>query len=334
MRKEVFRFLIIMVTGLFVLGLTCSISSAQIKPIQITFTSASVKPSPGVTMGDAFKETLELSSPKPVEVKHFPASQMGTMLEQLEGTLAGNINICTDDLGMFENVLPKLKVFSMPYLIKSPEHLRKVFQSDVGKELSDEMIQKKGLRVLGVLPRGFRHLTSNKPIRTPADLKGFKIRVPNYPAFLEIWRTYGASPSPIPWAEVYQALATGVADGEENPVATFYAAKLYEVQKYCTLTGHVPGSHMVVANNKWFISLDKELQDSIYQALDVAIDYASRQDKLTERGRIAMAQARGMTFYQADLKAWKEPVKDLYKKFSNDFSYDLYKRVEKLGDGL
>jgi tripartite ATP-independent transporter DctP family solute receptor len=334
MKRKGFKWLGGIAASLLVFSLAISICSAQDKPLQIILTSGSVRPSPGVTLGDSFKEVIEMSAGKPVEVKHFPASQMGTVLEQLDGVLAGSIQIMHDDLGMFENILPKLKVFSMPYLIKNQEHLVRVFKSDIGKEFSDEMVRRKGLRILGVVPKAFRHLTSNKPIRTPADLKGFKMRVPNYPAFLEIWRAFGASPTPIPWAEVYQALATGTVDGEENPAATFYAAKLYEVQKYCTLTRHVPGSILLVANNKWFLSLDKEMQETVQRSADLACEYTMKLDKLMDAGRIKMAESKGMTFIKPDLKVWEAPVKDLYKKFSSDFSYDLYVKVKKLGEGL
>lgn len=332
MRKKSLNQVGIIAASFLILALATGICGAQEKKIEVVFTSASVAPSPGVALGDAFKETLEWMSSEPVEVKHFPASQMGKALEQLDGVMTGEIHMMAEDLGLFENVLPKLKVFSMPYLIKGPEHFMKVIKSDIGKQLSNELVKTKGIRLIGICPRAPRHLTSNRPIYTPADLKGFKIRIPNFPTFIKIWRRLGANPTPVAWAEVYTTLALGTADGQENPVSTFYAAKLHEVQKYCTLTAHLPGSHAVVANEKWFSSQSKDMQDAIYLAVDNAAQYASRLALLMEQGRIRLVEKAGMTIIKPDLKPWREKVADLYKEFSGDFSEDLYRAIEKMGE--
>src|SRR4029079_12295020 len=130
-------------------------------------------------------------------------------------------------------------IFEMPYLVKDREHMKRI-EKDVFWPMLEPAIEKKGLMVLAVWENGTRHITNNKrPIRVPDDLHGIKLRVPEGKWRVKMFQAYGANPSPMKFSELFTALQTGVMDGEETPLTQIYSAKLQEVQKYLSLSGHV-----------------------------------------------------------------------------------------------
>jgi len=329
MRKNSLKYLIGVVVIALVLNFTITICLGQEKPISIILTSTSIPPSPSASLGVVFKDALELLAIKPVEVNFYPSSQLGSAMQQLDGVLTGEIQMMYEDIGFLESTLPMLQVFSMPYLLKQPKNFQKIFKSEIGKKIVDELREKTGLEIIGIAGRVGRQLTSNRPIYTPEDLKGFKIRVPNFSTYIDIWRTLGASPTPMSWGEVYTSLAVGTIDGHENPVSVFFANKLYEVQKYCTFTNHLISSSCIIANAKWFSSLDLDTQKAIYEAVDLACNYITELSISREKVVLAILEKKGMKIITPDLKLWKKAAKDMHKKY-NTFSSDLYNEIEKI----
>lgn len=329
MRKNSLKYLIGVVVIALVLSFTIIICLGQEKPISIILTCTSVPPSPSASLGVVFKDALELLAIKPVEVNFYPSSQLGSAMQQLDGVLAGEIQMMYEDIGFIESTLPEIQVFSMPYLLKQPKDFQKIFKSEVGKKIIDTLRERAGLEIIGIAGRVGRQLTSNKPIYTPKDLKGFKIRVPDFSTYIDIWRTLGASPTPMSWNEVYTGLSLGTIDGQENPASVFFSNKLYEVQKYCTLTNHLISSSCIIANAKWFSSLDLDTQRAIYEAADLACNYITELDILREKVVLGILEKKGMKVINPDLQLWKETTKDMYKKY-NTFSSDLYNEIEKI----
>ena len=143
-------------------------------------------------------------------------------------------------------------VFEMPYLVKDRAHMAKIEKEVFWPKIAPEA-EKKGLKVIAVWENGYRHITNSKrPINTPADLQGIKLRVPEGKWRVKMFQAYGANPSPMKFSELFTALQTGVMDGQENPFTQIYSAKLHEVQKFLSLSGHVyTPAYLTVGMNKW-----------------------------------------------------------------------------------
>ncbi len=182
-----------------------------------------------------------------VEMKIFGASSLGNERQQVEQVQLGGI-----DLGIFSNdylsnITPEIGVVTLPYIIRDMEHIHKVWEAPVGKELTGLML-KKGLRSLGTYDYSFRNtITQTRPIKNLNDFKNVKIRVMETPTVIKTWKLLGANPIPMPWPEVYNAMQTKVIDAMEAPPESMWTTKIQEVGKYLTMTQHqYTGSHIIM----------------------------------------------------------------------------------------
>lgn len=210
-----------------------------------------------------FKQILETQTRGAVEVRVFPAGQLGGEKEVTEATKMGTVQM-TMVSGALANYYKEYQVLDIPYLFSSEAVAWKVLDGPFGKDMAEDCLKKTGMRVLGFGEAGYRNFTNSaRPIKTPADLKGLKIRVQESPVYVALVKSMGASPTPIAWTETYTALQQKVVDGEENPVSIIKYAKFYEVQKYLTLDGHTYGVDLILMNEKFFQSLPKDIQKSV-----------------------------------------------------------------------
>jgi len=189
----------------------------------------------------SFAKNVKEQSNDRIEVEIYPSAQLGTEMQMLESVKMGALEGV--QCGPFEDASPKLAVFTMPFLFSSMDEVHKVTRSDFTTELV-KCTEENGIKVLAVGDEGeFRQFTNNvRPITKPADLKGLKMRTPPMDSIIKIMTALGGNPVSIPFSELYMALKTGVADGEENPLTNIESTKLYEVQKYLTLD--TPGSRL------------------------------------------------------------------------------------------
>lgn len=248
-----------------------SLSGAAAAQPRITIRIAHADPAdPYVAQKQAqavtFKALVEAGSGGRITVQIYPAGQLGGEREYVEA-----VNLGTIEMGLASGVVSgffrEAMVFDIPYLFPSEAVAWKVLDGPFGQKLSELLAQKTNMINLGYGEVGFRNFTNNvRPIRTPDDLRGLKIRVMETPIYVRLVRALGASPTPIAWPEVYNALNQGVVDGQENPVSTIDYAKLYEVQKYLTLDGHSFGVDFTLINKRFFNSLSREDQALIRRA--------------------------------------------------------------------
>jgi len=200
-------------------------------------------------------------------------------------------------------------VTDIPYLFPSAAIAWEVLDGPFGKKLCQGLIQKTGMRHLAYSECGFRHFTNNKKkIRTPEDMKGLKFRVQETPLYVTLVKSLGASPTPIAWTEVYNALQTGVVDGQENPVSVIIYAKLYEVQKYITLDGHVYGVDWFLINEKFYQSLPDDLKYIVLDSAKISTAPSRGLQQLNSAVGLAKLQEGGMEIY-----APTEKEKELFK---------------------
>jgi tripartite ATP-independent transporter DctP family solute receptor len=254
------------------------------------------------------KELVEKKAGDRVEVQIFPDNQLGDQRTMVENMRLGTLEITWVTVGFFGSYEPILNIFESGYLFRDSWHAYHVFDGPIGNEVRP-LVEKHGVKLLGFYEAGVRHVTNTvRPINTPADLKGLKIRVPQAKYSLSTLKYMGANPVAMSFGELYTALQQKVVDGQENPVSNIYKAKFYEVQKYLSLTGHQLLMHMVMYSDKLWSNLPPDLQkvvrDSVVESQETQRK-AVRDDDATLLGAL---KEKGMQVNAADREAFKKAL--------------------------
>ena len=269
---------------LIVVILLCSVSipafAEKDEEIEVTFAHIF---EPGHTlyeMVEEFAAKVEEESAGRIKVNVVPAGALGGMDSNLEALDMGTIDFCLAGESYTSTYYAPLAVSTAPYAFQSWEHFRNYLNSEFFAQLKQEYFETTGNKIIGSYTSGFRSITANKEIKTPADLKGVKIRVPDAPSFTAMPVACGASPTPMALSEVYLALQQGVVDAQENPLETSFNQKFYEVCKYICITEHMmEPAHIVVSGLLWN-KLSEEDQ-ALIEKIAVEVS-ASATDKAQE----------------------------------------------------
>ena len=276
-----------------------------------------------------FKELVEKNSGGRIEVKIYPNEQLGK-----EKDLVTSIQTGTADMGIFGETLTtfgadKTIFMATPYLLRDAAHLHKVAGGEMGKEIEAQVLEKAKLRVLGYMERGPRELTSSRAVKTPDDLKGMKIRLPNVPIFLAAWEALGAKPIPMAFSEVFTSLQQGTIEGQENPYALIASAHFYEVQKFLNKTSHVRGWIYVCIGEKRFASLPDDLKKVV---LDAGKEMQAYENKLflEEEGKLEKLLKEKMTFVDVDQAAFAKIASEAVLKNLSDSQKAMYKKIQEV----
>ncbi len=244
-----------------------------------------------------FKAMVENETGGAVKVNLFPAGQLGGEREVAEAVKLGSVQIGMLS-GPFSGFCKEAQVFDIPYLFPSLLVAYRTLDGPFGKELAEECLKKTGMRILTYAQVGFRNFTnSTRVIKTPADLKGLKFRVMENPVYMNLVKSMGAAPTPIPWPETYTALQQKVVDGQENPISAIKFAKLYEVQKYMVMDGHTFGVSFILINERFFQSLPKEYQAIVKNAALTSAVSENGVDNLDNSIGLQFLKEKGMEVY-------------------------------------
>jgi len=265
-----------------------------------------------------------------VKVELFPNAQLGpSESEMIQSVRLGTTTMTVLSAGALGVFVPDYQVMAVPYIWRNYDHMKKVTRGELGANLSDQAVQKIGVRVLdGARLYGDRLLTmKSKPVKTPEDLKGMKVRVPEVPIYLETIRAMGASPVAVVTSEIYTALGTGVADGQENPAVSILTWKLYEVQKYLMMTAHITQNQVMIMNETFWKGLGPELQGIVQAAAWESGDYETAMAIKMNQEALTSLKAKGMEIHEVDLEAFKKATSVVAGKFADKWSPGL---VEKL----
>ena len=216
---------------------------------------------------DTFKEEVEEKSEGKLTVEIFPDNQLGTSREQTEQVQSGTIEMVTTDMTTLSSFIDATSVFAFPYLLPTDsDKLEELFESEVAN-IVDEEASKNGFKFLGFQSLGYMGITSSeKPITSPADFKGLKMRVIPSEVLTAQYKAWGANPVPVDFVEIYTALQTGIVSAQENPLEIIYSMKFHEVQKYMSLLNHSNRVSALLANKTWFDSLPADLQTIVEEA--------------------------------------------------------------------
>ncbi|MGB0087287.1 MAG: TRAP transporter substrate-binding protein [Rhodomicrobiaceae bacterium] len=265
------------------------------------------------------------------EVEVYGSSQLGNDQELLQKLKLGQVTFALPSTVM-SSVTPEFGVFEMPYIIQNRDHMRKVRDQVVMTTLQ-AAVKKKGYRIIGVWENGFRDITNNiRPINTPEDLKGIKLRTPKGEWRVKMFKLYGANPSPMAFSEVFTALKTGVMDGQENPLAQIYSAKFQEVQKYLSITGHVYTPAYVVVSDVQFAKLPEDVQKVLVSCAEENSEWVYQDAAKLDDELLGKIKASSIKINQADKQAFIAASKPIYDEFSKtvEGGADLIKAVQDL----
>jgi tripartite ATP-independent transporter DctP family solute receptor len=238
----------------------------------------------------------------------YPSSQLGKETDINQGLSLGSVDMIISGSSFAARSYAPIGVTYYPYVFRDANHLLAYTKSDVFKELAKGYTDKTGHQILAVTYYGARHTSSNKPLKTCADMKGLKIRVPDVPAYLAMPRACGANTAPIAFAEVYLALQNGTVEAQENPLTTIEAKKFYEVQKHIALTGHIVDHlNTVVSANLWkkLSDEDKKIFSEVAQE---AATRATAEIQSKEKELIGFFKDKGLTVSEVDKEDFKQNV--------------------------
>ena len=262
-----------------------------------------------------FQKRIAELTDNAVEAKLFMRGVLGSEESALENTIAGNIDFDIVSNSVTTTVVPTLSVLDLPYGLSSLDHAWRILDGPLGDYFNSEA-RDKGIRVLGWAFAGSRCLIfKSKPVKTLADIKGLKVRVPSNPIYNETIKAWGANPTTIPWNEVYLALSQGVADGTETAPGPSFDKKHYEVAKYLIRTNHLLYFHLWVASEKNWKKFPKEIQMAMAVAGHEAamVQRAARIKQETEV--YDEFKKKGMTIIDPDRGQFMEKSRSVYDKF-------------------
>ncbi|MFA6508113.1 MAG: DctP family TRAP transporter solute-binding subunit, partial [Treponemataceae bacterium] len=224
-------------------------------------------------MAEVFQSEVEAKSNGRIKVEIYPNGVLGKEPETMIQVKTGVVQSYISSSGGIAQFYPMIDVTNMPFAFSSYNVGYKVYDGDFGKALAKDIEAKAGFKVLGFGESGgfFAVTNSKKPLKSPSDMKGIKLRTMALPLHQEIVKSLGASPTTVAWAEVYTSLQTGVVDGQMNPISIIAMAKFQEVQKYITLTNHLYAPYVWVINPKFFAGLSPDLQAVVSDAARTAV---------------------------------------------------------------
>ena len=310
----------------FCLALGFSGLAQAADPIVIKFSHVVAENTPKGQAALKFKELAEKYLPGKVEVQVFPNSQLFGDGKEMEALLLGDVQIVAPSLSKFSKYTKKLQVFDLPFLFDDIDAVDRFQNSAKGHELLTSM-QGKGIVGLGFLHNGMKQLSANVPLRTPADAKGLKFRIQSSDVLEAQFKAVGANPQKLAFAEVYQALQSGVVDGAENPWSNIYTKKFYEVQKYITESDHGVLDYMVVANENWWNGLPEDVRSGLDKAMHEAIAYGNkiaRTDDADYRAKVIEAKkAKVIKLTKSEKDQWRNAMKPVWSQFEGEIGKDL-----------
>jgi len=269
---------------------------------------------------------LEKLSGGKLQLEIYPSQQLGTERQCLELLQIGSLDMTKVSVGVLENFAPKMKVLGLPFLFRDRQHSFNVLDGPIGKMLLKNG-EKYWLKGLGYYDAGSRSFyTINKPINSPKDLEGLKIRVMESVTSMDMVTSLGGSPTPISWGELYTALQQGVVDGAENNPPSFYLSRHYEVCKYYSLDEHTVMPDVLLAGTHLWKKLSTEEQGWLTKAIENSISYQRKLWMESEEEALNAVKQAGVQIIRPDKTLFSEKSADIYAQYKDQ--EDLYKIIQ------
>jgi len=290
-------------------------------PIVIKFSHVVAPDTPKGKAAEKFKELVDAKLKGKVKVEVYPNSQLYKDGEEMEALSLGSVQLLAPSLAKFGPLgVREFEVFDLPFMFDSYTELNKVTGGPAGAALLKKL-EPKGIVGLAYWDNGFKVLSSNKPLKLPADIKGQKLRIQSSKVLEAQMRSVGAMPQTMAFSEVYQALQTGVVDGTENPPSNMYTQKMHEVQKYAIATDHGYLGYAVIANKKFWEGLPTDVRKELEAAMAEATRYANTIAKQENDQSLEKIKASGKTAVYVptpqERAAWKKAMVPVHKEMES-----------------
>lgn len=269
-----------------------------------------------------------------IEAKVYPSAQLGNLRALAEGLQLGTIEMGTQSPGGLASFMPLMGVLELPYIYRNNEHVYKTVDGPIGQELNEKLRAKTGIRILGYWMNLYRNTTNSKhPISVPDDFKGLKIRVPETKTVMDTIAALGGNPVPMAFGEVYTSLQQGIIDGQENPLSIIWASRLYEVQKYLSLTGHVYSPVVIMISDAFFTKLPEDLQKIVVEAFEEVRPNARKTVEDQEAEITENLKEKGMIVNTVDPAPFQEKMDTVYSDFiksAGDEAKEYIKKIQEV----
>ena len=308
------------------------------QPIVIKFSHVVANDTPKGHAAEFFKKKAEELTGGKVKVEVYANSTLYKDKEEMEALQLGAVQMLAPSLAKFGPLgVKEFEVFDLPYIFDNYEELHKVTQGPAGKQLLAKL-EAKGIKGLAYWDNGFKSFSANKPLRSPEDFKGVKMRIQSSKVLESQMRSLAALPQVMAFSEVYQALQTGVVDGTENPISNLYTQKMHEVQKHLSLTEHGYLGYAVITNKKFWEGLPADIRKQLEDAMEQATRYANQiakkenEDALeavrksgktqiyvpTPQERLALKKTLVRTHTEMESRIGKDLIQSIYKETGFD----------------
>jgi tripartite ATP-independent transporter DctP family solute receptor len=277
-----------------------------------------------------FKELAEQRSKGDIQIDIFHSSMLGSQQQMQEQVQLGVIPVVTSASNIVD-MEPKFGLFEFPFLFASRAHVFRVLDGDIGKQLSESLVKNKGVRVIAYGELGFRQITNRvRPIESPDDLRGLRIRVPSSKFRIAVFQALGAAPTSIDYKELYGALQQGVVDGQENPLGAFKEKSMWDVQKFISITNHVFTPITLLVNEQWWKGLPAAQRDLLQVAAhDAAIFERAEMVRMDEE-LLKDFEARGVKINHPKLDAFVKQTQPVWAQFESLVGSDMLQAAQKL----
>ena len=288
-------------------GLALVGSASAQQPMVMRWDDVVADGHPQVMMIERVAADVKAKTNGRIDIQGFPNGQMGGSRDMIEAVSNGTQQLVTEGAANFGAWIPSISVTEAPFIWKNPEHLIKALNGPLLEKYNEQLIKARGMRILGAVYYGTRHLTtSNRPVKTVDDAKGLKVRVPENDVFKAMAEAWGAKPTPMNFNELYLALKTGTVDGQENPLPTIKSGKFQEVQKYIILTGHIMTPRLVVVNEAFWQKVPADDRKIVEDVLKTHMAWADSEIKKQEVALLDEFKAAGVTIIQPDVESFRK----------------------------
>jgi tripartite ATP-independent transporter DctP family solute receptor len=297
-------------------GLGLVAMPAVLRAQQVKWIGASATPPTDfIAIGlDTFAKRAKELTKGQIDITTHHAGSLGGEREHVEGLLTGAVHVASPGAAILGGWYKPAEVWTYPYMFKDVAHKDRVMTS-IMKEYGDDVAAASKLRPMASIPRMPRQLSSNRVVKTPADLKGFKIRVPETTMWRRTFERFGASPTPLPWPEVFQALKSGVIEGQENPLALTYNGGIFDVNKNFALTEHMMQDNMIVISDAAFGKLTEDQRKALTQASRDMEDDLRKKVIDDDKRILDLTKAKGIAINEVDKDAFRKAIDGMDAEF-------------------
>ena len=322
------KFLFAVLAGTLALG-----NALAQQPIIIKFSHVVAEDTPKGKGALKFKELAESRTKGRVKVEVYPNSQLFKDGEEMQMLQLGNVQMLAPSVSKFGPLgVRAFEVFDLPYIFDNAKDLHNVTQGKIGKQLFDKL-DSKGIIGLAYWDNGFKQMSSNKPLRTPADFRGQKLRIQSSKVLDGQMRALGATPQIMAFSEVYQAMQTGVVDGGDNTPSNIYTQKMHEVQKYMTISDHGVVEYAVIVNKAFWDGLPADIRATLDGAMKEATNFTNEIAQKQNDEAMEMMKASGkiqfITLTADEKKAWKKAVLKVHRDSEATIGKELIQQIYK-----